>query len=347
MKMFAWSVAAVALFVSAAAAEPPREASVILKEYAEVKEPALDRTKVQDANYVRTYLAEREKAQAKQNALALELYQAHPQHAEVGKLLLARWTNMARSEGAKAGEEIEKFLKDHPDSPLKGDVLYQRAVSILSNGDNKATLAAIEAFIAAKPKDERGGSLLGYVASELEDKEARLKLLRRVVAEYPGSRAATSAAGSIRQVEGLGKPFELAFEDAITGKSVSIKGLQGKVVVIDFWATWCGPCVAEMPTMKKLYAEHKDHGVEFIGVSLDQADGGLEKLKEFVKEKEIAWPQYYQGNGWESKFSGSWGINGIPCLFVVDADGNLHSTDGRGQLETLIPQLIKKRDEKK
>src|SRR4029079_1294462 len=100
MKMFAWSVAAVALFVSAAAAEPPREASVILKEYAEVKEPALDRTKVQDANYVRTYLAEREKAQAKQNAWALELYQAHPQHAEVGKLLLARWTNMARSEGA-------------------------------------------------------------------------------------------------------------------------------------------------------------------------------------------------------------------------------------------------------
>jgi hypothetical protein len=66
-----------------------------------------------------------------------------------------------------------------------------------------------------------------------------------------------------------------------------------------------------------------------------------------VEEKEITWPQYYQGNGWESKFSASWGINGIPCLFIIDADGNLHSTSARGQLETMIPELLKKRDEKK
>ena len=68
-------------------------------------------------------------------------------------------------------------------------------------------------------------------------------------------------------------------------------------MVIDFWATWCGPCVAEMPKMKELYAKYRDKGVEFIGVSLDQPkeQGGLDKLKKFVKENEIAWPQYYQG----------------------------------------------------
>ena len=106
-----------------------------------------------------------------------------------------------------------------------------------------------------------------------------------------------------------------------------MKSLKGKVVVIDFWATWCGPCVAEMPKMKELYAKYHDQGVEFIGVSLDQPkeEGGLDSLKKFVKENEIAWPQYYQGNFWESEFSKSWGVNAIPCVFIVDADGKLYS----------------------
>ena len=68
-------------------------------------------------------------------------------------------------------------------------------------------------------------------------------------------------------------------------------------MVVDFWATWCGPCVAEMPAMKKLYAEYKDKGVEFIGVSLDHKEGGLGQLKAFVAKEGIPWPQYYQGDG--------------------------------------------------
>ena len=63
-----------------------------------------------------------------------------------------------------------------------------------------------------------------------------------------------------------------------------MKGLKGKVVVIDFWATWCGPCVAEMPTMKKLYAEYKDKGVEFIGVSLEP-EGGRARQAQGVRQQ--------------------------------------------------------------
>ena len=144
----------------------------------------------------------------------------------------------------------------------------------------------------------------------------------------------------VRRLDAVGKPFDLAFTDAISGSEISMKGLKGKVVVIDFWATWCGPCVAEMPALKKLYAEYKDKGVEFIGVSLDNKVGGLDKLKAFVTKEGITWPQYFQGDGWESKFSASWGISGIPTVFVVDPDGKLFSIEAAsGQLETMIPEL--------
>ncbi len=97
--------------------------------------------------------------------------------------------------------------------------------------------------------------------------------------------------------------------------------------------------------MKALYAKYKDKGVEFVGVSLDspREEGGFDKLKEFVEENKIDWPQYYQGNGWDSEFSKSWGINSIPAVFAVDADGNLATTEARGKLEELIPELLARR----
>ena len=157
---------------------------------------------------------------------------------------------------------------------------------------------------------------------------------------------AKPAQSQVRRADGVGKAFEISFTDAASGETVSSETLKGKIYVVDWWATWCGPCVAELPTMKKIYAEYHDKGVEFIGVSLDQPPekGGRDKLLAFVKEHDMPWPQYYQGNFWQSEFSSSWGINSIPALFVVDADGKLVSTEARGKLEEFLPKLIEQRD---
>ena len=150
--------------------------------------------------------------------------------------------------------------------------------------------------------------------SVARDEKTTGALENRILKEFPDSRSAASILGTRRQLEGIGKPFELEFTDAISGSTISMKALKSKVVVIDFWATWCGPCVAEMPHMKELYAEYHNKGVEFIGVSLDnpKEEGGLDSLKNYVKSNGINWPQYYQGKGWDSEFSTSWGIQGIP-----------------------------------
>ena len=177
-------------------------------------------------------------------------------------------------------------------------------------------------------------------------------LLERMVGEYPDSFWGRLVQGERRQKDRLGETFELEFTDAITGRHVSMKGLRGKIVVVDFWATWCGPCVAEIPKMLRIYSEYHDKGVEFIGVSHDvsEADGGLEALRTFVKARQIPWPHYFQGKDNQgvvtgtptNDFSESWGISGIPTVFLIDAEGKLFSTEARGKLDALIPQLLEK-----
>jgi RNA polymerase sigma factor (sigma-70 family) len=172
----------------------------------------------------------------------------------------------------------------------------------------------------------------------------------RVVREFPDSFRGRMVQGERRQHERIGEPFDLEFTDAITGKHVSTKDLRGKVIVVDFWATWCGPCVGEMPEMLRLFAKYHDRGVEFLGVSHDlpEEDGGLEALRKFVKEWNVPWPQYYEARQMGrflkgepmDDFSESWGIRGIPTVFLVDAEGKLSSTEARGRLDTLIPRLL-------
>jgi thiol-disulfide isomerase/thioredoxin len=326
-----------------------RPADQILSDIDAVKTPAFDNTKRGDQNYMREYMSQQRDAATKRASLILELYKAAPDNERLVRLLPERWGSMSpRGPGA---DELAKEIDDvaaHAASPkLKLEACYFKAQLALYNARSRGTLemAAVDGFIKLAPKDRRAPVLLYQASMMTKDQKEKAGLEERLLKEFPDSPYGEMVKSVRRQRESIGKPFDLEFTDAIKGSTVSIKNLKGKVVVIDFWATWCGPCVAEMPHMKELYAKYRDQGAEFIGVSLDRPkeQGGLDSLKKYVKDNGIEWPQYYQGNYWQSEFSQSWGIHSIPTMFLVDTEGKLFSVDARGKLDKLIPELLKKK----
>ena len=113
--------------------------------------------------------------------------------------------------------------------------------------------------------------------------------------------------------------------------------LTGKVVLVDFWSTTCGPCIAEMPTVKAVHEKFHDRGFEVVAVSLDDKESALRRV---IKEKELPWPQHFDGKGWENQFAVRYGIFSIPTTWLVDKRGNLRDTNARFGLERRIASLL-------
>lgn len=326
----------------------------ILKAYNEIRLPTVDPERRADREHQLEIARQRAELAAKQAELIGELLKSHPDHEQLVRLLPMRWnTLMTTPQGlAEVRAEVEQVARRSSNETIQRSAYFQ-LISITQREETSVRgqtpnhdriLAAIDAFAKHAPGDARAASALMQLAGQHPNKDTALQLYERVVADFKDAPAAKYAPGKVKQAKGVGKPFELEFTDALTGSQVDMKMLKGKVVVIDFWATWCGPCIAEMPKMKALYAEYKAQGVEFIGISLDQpeANGGLKRLLDYCEKESITWPQYYQGKFWDGDFSVSWGINSIPAIFIIDKEGRLHSTQARGKLETLIPELLAK-----
>lgn len=137
---------------------------------------------------------------------------------------------------------------------------------------------------------------------------------------------------------GLDKPAKDFSVALLDGSNFTLSKQKGKVVLIDFWATWCGPCRKEMPNVKKVYAENKDKGFEIIGISLDNSQEPLDK---YIQEEELGWKFSYSGKGWKDDHVALYGVNSIPSMWLVDKKGLLRHFGIRGEaLEEAVAELV-------
>jgi thiol-disulfide isomerase/thioredoxin len=144
--------------------------------------------------------------------------------------------------------------------------------------------------------------------------------------------------GFLNRINSLDKPITLKFT-ALDGRKIDMAKMRGKVVLVDFWATDCGPCVQELPAVKAAYDRFHNQGFEVIGISCDTDKNRLER---FLKENKFPWPQYFDGKQQgDNRFTLAFGIDGIPDLFLVDKKGHLRFDDlAASSLNEKVSQLL-------
>ncbi len=262
--------------------------------------------------------------------------------------------------------EFQKFVDEIEDGDLIAKSQVPEAKTQLSNGtmelaealftgcDYQGVVDAVTAAEGRITKDSDKQKLLFWKAisqlrlARLDDAEATCTALQR----EGGAKMAAQVRGFLKEKTASfkpGKPAPSFGFRGINGEKISVpEGTLGRVILIDFWATWCGPCKQEMPNVIALYNELHDQGFDIIGVSLDTQ---LESLKAYIEENKMPWPQYFDGGGvsgagkdakWDHYLTNYFGINGIPATVVIDRKGNVKYLDVRGEeMADKIRELVK------
>jgi thiol-disulfide isomerase/thioredoxin len=186
------------------------------------------------------------------------------------------------------------------------------------------------------PKQSEPWEMLMMVAQNSEGTKS-IALYKELSENAPDARMKEHAATQLKSLDRINKPVTLVYK-AVDDREVDISKLKGKVVLIDFWATWCGPCVAELPNVKKAYEELHDEGFEIVGVSFDE---DCDALKKFVAKNKMAWPQFCDGGGWNNSINKEFGIRAIPAMYLIDRKGVLRDMNARANLADKVRVLLK------
>jgi thiol-disulfide isomerase/thioredoxin len=258
----------------------------------------------------------------------------------------------------------EKFLaeiKATPDAP--GALVQMQARMAVNDAlntafetadkrgyDVPALKAKITAFLDQYPDDAGAAGLIGNFFYYAESADLKLAMAEwAAFAGHPNAKVREMAAQKMQLSELLKAPLDLKFT-AADGRAVDVAALRGKVVLVDFWATWCGPCIEEIPNVVAVHEQYHAQGFEIVGISFDQAPDAAKPAKRqktaeqvlaFAREHKMPWPQYYDGTYWANPYGKKYGIRGIPAMFLLDKAGMVISTNARGaRLEAEVKRLL-------
>jgi thiol-disulfide isomerase/thioredoxin len=224
-------------------------------------------------------------------------------HYQFGVVLMNEALSRHKDElFSRVHDEMTKALAAHENFP---SAIYQDGRALARMKQDEAAKAQFERFVKMRPEDD-------------PDRQRAL----RYISQPELARAR------------MAPPFVVTTLD---GKRVSMDDLKGKVVLLDFWATWCGPCRAALPHMQKIAKKFDGEPLVVLSVSLDQDE---QKWKDYVAKNGMTWPQYFDG-GFTGPVSRMFAVNAIPHTFTIDADGVLQDEQiGDASIEGKLKKLV-------
>lgn len=206
----------------------------------------------------------------------------------------------------------------------------------------------------AKP-EERANILLQKANLYLQvfnDPEKALAVFKQIKSDFPGLQVNGNIdelignlqhaveSKKIRDALAPGTVFPDFSVKDLNGKPLSVGQYKGKVVLVNFWGTWCPPCIAEMPDLLSAYNKYHSKGFEVIGISMDE---DKDKLERYLKVKDIPWPQNYEGKRWDNTLAQKYGVDSTPTSYLLDRDGKIIArfTIPQELIEKLDPMVAK------
>ena len=228
---------------------------------------------------------------------------------------------------AKSAIVLSQWWRGSKDAAAQQTILAEYTTVAQKNPTNEKVMLTLAVMASVGPASEE-------VAIKV------VEVLRKVMTGDKAKKLAAELdpSGTLRDL--LGKPL-VAAGRTTTGKSLTTADWKGKVVLVDFWATWCGPCNAAIPRVKDLYKTYHAKGLEIVGLDCDDSD---DTVNPFVKQKEMPWPQLREESQSESEpwhpLATQWGVIGIPTMFLVDKKGVLRFIDAGDDTARKIESLL-------
>jgi len=198
----------------------------------------------------------------------------------------------------------------------------------------RADKVLADAEAAAKTDDDKASIMMGKATlvrrADPKNKAPYQEALGELAKKYPNTKVGKLAVSKLAaaNLKAGSDPVAFTAKD-LEGKSVSPADYKGKVLLIDFWATWCGPCMKELPNVLAAYEEYHTQGFEILGVSLDR-ENDLEKLKSTIKDQNMNWRHIFDGKYWQAEIAVLHDIQSIPATILIGKDGKVVGLNLRG-----------------